>query len=109
MHDLVERDNELSRKSVLVFGESEEVRVQDGFFVAVHDHQPERLFLSMEFFLPFEIASCSEIHLQTASGQWLSVCFDLNTRNVMNKFVENLPQFGETSEISDFLRIHLVE
>lgn len=63
----------------------------------------------MILILPFEVTFSSQIHFQTASGEWLSESLDLHSRDMMHEFMQNLSKFGETSEISNFLRIHLIE
>lgn len=63
----------------------------------------------MIFLFPLEIASCSQIHLETTSCQRLGICLDLNTRNMMDKFMQNFTQLRKTSEISNLLRAHLVK
>lgn len=63
----------------------------------------------MELFFPSEITSGSHVDSQTASCQRLSVGLYLHSRHVMNEFVKNLTQFRETGQITNLLRIHLVE
>lgn len=59
VHYLIERNNELSRKSLVIFGKSKEVRIENGLLVAVEDHEPEGFLLSMILVFPLEVTGGS--------------------------------------------------
>ena len=63
----------------------------------------------MSLCIPDKIGFDVEIHSKAAAGDWLGVCIEFYSRYLVNEFVKDLPKFGEFGELSDLLRVHLVE
>ena len=87
MHDLKERHYELCWKRLLTLWKGEVVGIENGFLIAVHNHQPERLLSAMILVFPLEVRSGSQVNFEATSGERLRIRLDLNTRHVVHKFV----------------------
>jgi hypothetical protein len=63
----------------------------------------------MVLIFPLEIAACGQVDPQAGTSEGLSIRLDLYSGDVMHKFMQDLSQLRESSQVTYLLRIHLIE
>ncbi len=95
MQNLEQWNDKFHWKCHFIFFQHKKVRKQNIFFVTVQDKQPKTLLLSMVLILPFKLTFGTKLYFKATSSQRLSIGINLDSGNVMNKFVKNFPEFGK--------------
>ena len=89
MENFEQRYNKLHTESHFIFSKYKIVRKQYIFLITINNKKPESFLSAMIFFFPLEIPFYRKFYFQTTTSKRLSIRVNLNTWNMMNKFVKN--------------------
>ena len=113
VHGLENRHRKLKDKRLFALNEAsvenEELRIEDHLPVDASDDYPERLRVSMNALVPFEISLDGEFNLKTGSRDRLEVCIKLKPWELMDLSMQCLPQFRVVDQLADLGWRHVIE